>query len=331
MRGTIVCLTCALAMTGRAAGQSLNPEHRALLEEGFRLFDHVEDRWPDWASAPEAVLMVSGDWEFLFGHPAPDGTFRVTTESPVAGRPVLVRERAHPPGLLATFPAVGGVSTIVIGTPEATGLNPTRWILTLLHEHFHQLQMSRPGYYVGVEALGLSGGDDSGMWMLEYPFPYSDPSVSNAVGALGRAARALAGSAREGEVPDQAVRGYLGLREALTRTIRPEDNRYLAFQTWQEGVARYAELDAAIHAAQTFAVSDRFRALPGFVPFDVVADSLWKEIEAAVDRDLTGSARVYFYALGALEAVALEALRPGWRERYAVEPFDLSRYWHAPG
>ena len=34
------------------------------------------------------------------------------------------RARTFEPNLLAAFPAVDGISTIVIGTPEATGQDP---------------------------------------------------------------------------------------------------------------------------------------------------------------------------------------------------------------
>ena len=54
-------------------------------------------------------------------------------------------------------------------------------MLTVLHEHFHQLQQSQPGYFQGVEALGLSGGDQTGMWMLNYPFPYKTPAVAEQI------------------------------------------------------------------------------------------------------------------------------------------------------
>ena len=53
----------------------------------------------------------------------------------------------------------------------------TPWIIMLLHEHFHQLQDSQPNFYADVSALNLSGADKSGMWMLNYPFPYDRKEV----------------------------------------------------------------------------------------------------------------------------------------------------------
>ena len=83
-----------------------------------------------------------------------------------------VRERVFPPNLRACFPAVGDVSTIVIGQPAATEQSSTFWVLTVLHEHFHQLQNAQPDYYSSVDSLNLARGDSTGGWMLNFPFPY---------------------------------------------------------------------------------------------------------------------------------------------------------------
>ncbi len=52
---------------------------------------------------------------------------------------------------------------------------------------FHQWQYSRPDYYPRVEALGLDGGDSTGRWMLDYPFPYDHPPVQAAARKLASA------------------------------------------------------------------------------------------------------------------------------------------------
>src|SRR5207247_9176473 len=116
---------------------------------------------------------------------------------------VYFRKRTQPTNFLATFPAIGGsmISTIVVGQAENTSAKTsTPWVVTLLHEHFHQLQYSQPDYYPGTEALGLAHGDQTGMWMLNYPFPYEDPAVQQAFSA---AANALAAALRV--PPDEDV------------------------------------------------------------------------------------------------------------------------------
>lgn len=328
MRETIAVIVTTFSLgAAPVTGQQLSAESHLILEEGFRLMTSMENRWTDWASAPRAVLLVDDEYEFLVGHSHPSDDFRPSETPPVGEWPVFVRERTMSPNLLATFPAIGGVPTIVIGTPENTGLGPTRWIFTLLHEHFHQFQMSRPGYFTGVEALDLSGGDETGMWMLNYPFPYDEASVSEGLQRLGVMARGLAENARGGATSPEAVLDYRETRAAVAEGIRAPDYRYLAFQLWQEGVARFAELDAASHASGRFEPSSRFRGLPGFVPVHTVADELWNEIRVTSGADPSQAGRSYFYALGALEAAALDAARPGWRDSYNAEAFDLGGHW----
>ena len=61
----------------------------------------------------------------------------------------------------------------------------TPWVVTMLHEHFHQLQDSQPNVFQDVMALDLAGGDQTGMWMLNYPFPYKDEKINVEFEQLG--------------------------------------------------------------------------------------------------------------------------------------------------
>ena len=144
----------------------LSADDRTRLAEVFRLAAFVGDSlWSGWTRAPFAVLLVTADKEFLLRHPAPTTDFARIGYDSLLATDVYVRPRTVSTGLLATYPAVGGISTIVVGQPQATQRTSTAWVLTLLHEHFHQLQSSQPGYYAGVDSLGLARGDNSGMWM----------------------------------------------------------------------------------------------------------------------------------------------------------------------
>src|SRR5262249_50802312 len=149
------------------------------IAEAFRLADALGNRiWPNWDRAPFAVLLVTPDHEFLIRHLQPSKDFTLVGEDAVLKCKVWQRPRKYPTHFLATFPAVGGGSTVVIGQAENTeAKDSTRWVITLLHEHFHQLQDSQPRFYAEVDALGLARGDMTGMWMLNYPFPYTTPAV----------------------------------------------------------------------------------------------------------------------------------------------------------
>ena len=245
MRRPWPALLVMATLTTPSIGESqsaprLSDPDRVRLAEGFRLADRLRaEVWPGWERTRMVVLLVADSFEYLVGHPRPTAEFARLGRDSVLGRDVFVRSRRFPPTLLATFPAVGGMSTIVVGTPERTGKSSAEWVLALLHEHFHQWQSSLPDYYARADALGLARGDTTGQWMLDYPFPYDSVPVQQAV-------KALATSLARTEPIETVARQ----REALRRILSPDDDRYLEFQLWQEGVPRYVEIAVAEAAAR---------------------------------------------------------------------------------
>ena len=264
--------------------------------------------WPSFAAEPFRILLVQADGErlYCFAEPAPQG-FTETGYDPVAACPAAVRRPAQfPPNLLATFPLGDGVPTIVIGAPEATGKVPHEWVVTLLHEHFHQLQYNCERYGERTLALDLHDGDQTGMWMLAYPFPYDDKSVGEAVKALAdAAAQVLVANDNTAGI---ALRNYADARRGLERAVSPRDLRYYDFQAWQEGTARFVE--------RSFA--SRWRGHPA-TPASERA-RLVEELRAA---DLQRDRRTAFYPLGAAEAFMLQRFAPGWQKNYCQDPMSL--------
>lgn len=124
---------------------------RIRIAEAFRLGDALGNRiWKNWDRAPFAVLLVTPDFEFLVRHPKPSSQFALLGYDTLLKSQIYFRKRVLGPNLLATFPAVEGspVSTIVIGQAENTSAKTsTRWVITMVHEHFHQLQNSQPTYF----------------------------------------------------------------------------------------------------------------------------------------------------------------------------------------
>jgi len=301
------------------ATPTLDSDDRIRIAEAFRLGDAIGDSiWPGWTSAPFAVLLVTPEREFLVRHPRPSADFTRVGYDSLLRSEVLVRARTLSPALLATFPAVGGVPTIVVGTPRATGKSSTEWVLTLLHEHFHQLQTSRPDYYARVGALGLARGDQTGMWMLNYAFPYDSSLVQMRFGALA----AHLDSALSATAPDVRQSHWLAARvarAALRAALPADDERYLAFQMWQEGVARYTELLAARFAARRFTPSAAFAALPDFVPFGAAATRIESGIHAGLRAPLARDRRVAFYPVGAATALLLDEENAEWKGGYFGE------------
>lgn len=303
--------------TSPLSAVGLAPDDRVRIAEAFRLATAVGDEiWPAWTSAPFAILLVTPEREFLLRHPRPSADFTRLGYDSLLATDVLVRPRQFAPNLLATFPAVGGVPTIVVGRPATTGKSSTAWVLTLLHEHFHQLQTSRPGYFARVDSLGLARGDQTGMWMLTYAFPYESIVARTRFAEMTqRLDTALAATSAEARAMRWAAarRARAELRSALTS----DDDRYLAFQMWQEGVARYTELAVARFAASRYTPSAAFAALPDFVPYATTADSIESHVRAGLrGNSLERGNRVAFYPAGAAYALMLDRMVPEWHSHY---------------
>lgn len=320
----------ALSGPGRPAMASSGPELIDLvrLAEAFRLADAVQGKvWPGLEAAPFPVLLVAADREFLVrAARAPDG-FESAGYSGVLRAEIWNRARSFDPGLLATFPAFGPPPVIVIGRAGATGKASTDWILTVLHEHFHQHQMSDPEYYAQVDALDLSGGDQSGRWMLNYPFPYQSEEIAGSFAALSRELAGLLASPS----PPQRRRFWRKYAKFLGR-LSDRDRRYLSLQVWQEGVARYVELRAAEAAAAAHTPTIEFRALPDFQEFAAVAARMRDDILAQLrSPDLSKGQRVSLYAFGAGLALLLDQEGDAWKGRYLSDKFFLEKYASGSG
>lgn len=268
--------------------------------------------WPGFARAPFQLLLVGDEREHLFFSGGPASSFGQTASDPVTGGTVKSRRRRYARNLLSTFPAVDGIPTMVVGHPDATARpSIADWTIMLLHEHFHQLQYSTAGYQKRIEGLNLSHGDVTGRWMLDFPFPYADDALA------AQARRSASALARAISSRDRArLADYLAARDTLRRQIGGRNWRYFAFQCYQEGVARHAEIQLAANAprADWQAASSRLRQ---------------QTLAVLRDFDLTGDKRVGIYAYGAGEALLLDRWAPGWEQRYLSQPMSLDPLFDA--
>ncbi len=331
VHSALLFLLLALALRVDAKPPAIPKVDRIRIAEAFRLADAIGNRvWPKWDRPPFAVLLVTNDHEFLIRHPKPSDDFKLVGEDDVLKAKVWFRKRQFDPRLLATFPAVGGVSTIVIGQAENTDAKTsTRWVVTLLHEHFHQLQYSQPDYYKGVAALDLAGSDKSGMWMLNYPFPYADAKVKD---QFAKACAALLDALRARRQPDfrDKLKSYLAARSKLHSLLKPADLRYLGFQSWQEGIAHYTEYHVAAAAAADYKPSREFQNLKDYSSFGDDARASLKRIEKELTSlQLDKAKRVVFYAFGAAEGLVLDQAKPDWRTHYFEDKFSLDKQFQS--
>jgi hypothetical protein len=306
-----------------APASALAWDDRLRIAEAFRLGDAIGDAiWPGWTSAPFVVLLVTPEQEFLVRHPRPSPDFTRIGYDSLLESDVFARARTLSPSLLASFPAAAGVPTIVVGQPSAVGKSSTEWVLSLVHEHFHQLQTSRPGYFARVDSLGLARGDRTGMWMLNYAFPYDSALVQSRIAALAAHLDSMLLATTADERRSHWLAAQVA-RVALRAVLTPDDDRYLAFQMWQEGVARYTELLAARFAARRYTPSGSFRTLPDFISFDSAASRIEAGIHAGLRAPLSERRRAAFYPLGAAYALALDEFDAGWRGSYLAGEMRL--------
>lgn len=308
----LCCLGCALA-------QQLPPEDGVRIREFYRLSAAVQDKiWPHWSQTPAPLLLVTEGGEFLT-HDAPPKDFTKI------GDDLYARPRQFPTNLLATFPAFGPPSVIVIGEPaNTTSKTSTPWLVTVMHEHFHQLQNSQPGYFEAVNKLGLSRGDDSGMWMLNYPFPYADVSQQFAH-LRDLLLAALAES--DPQKFTKAAQEYLLARQPFFGKLSADDHKYLGFELWYEGIARYTEVRCAEAAAEYHPTAE-YVALPDY---ESLADYAAKKRQETLDElrgaDMSKMKRIIVYSWGAAEGFLLDRLKPGWRDEYFAHPFSLDHFF----
>ena len=332
IRITLALNFLLLLAVGNALGQdkpALRKIDRIRLAEGFRLSDQLGDEiWPGWSKAPLAVLLVTPEKEFLIRHPQPSKDFTSLGYDSKLKSEVFYRDRKFQTHLLATFPAVGGISTIVIGQAENTdSKTSTPWVITLMHEHFHQLQDSQPGFFKDTDALNLSHGDQTGMWMLNYPFPYETAEVSQQFAVLVRLLLE-AMNAKPKTLFTSKLAEYLAARDTLKQMLSPDDYKYFSFQLWKEGIARYTEYSVAHWAAAKYRPTREFQTLKDFTTFSAAASQQHDLIVHELSTlKLENYKRVAFYPIGAAEGLLLDQSNPNWRSCYFSEKFDNSSYF----
>jgi len=302
---------------------------RIRIAEAFRVGEKLQDQiWPDWHTAPFAMLFVTDDHEFLIRHPKPSDEFQSIGYDKLLKSEVFWRPRKFQKSFLATFPAFDRTPVIVVGKAENTDdKTSTRWVFVVLHEHFHQLQYSQPTYFDEVGALNLAHGDTSGMWQINFPFPYKDKKVDDNFRHLTDLLMATS-AAKDDTERRVAFAKYLDARKAFAASLSADDYKYASFQLWQEGIARYTQYKMAELAGRELKPSKALRALKDFTPFDNEAVRLLAVIGDEMKQlDLAKWERVVFYPFGASEGLLLDKVNPDWRRRYFSEKFALEKFY----
>ncbi len=325
MKSLIALLVLAVPLIAQeTANPTLSADDAIRIAEFYRLASSIQEGvWPGWSKVPAPLILVTPQTEFLTHHPAPPTDFKKVADD------VYARPRQFPVDLQATMPAFGPPALMVIGEPANTESKAsTPWLFIVMHEHFHQLQWAQPGYNDAVEALNLSRGDKTGMWMLNYPFPYDRPEVRSAFAELrDLLLRSL--NETDGLAFQKLARQYVEQRRKFFDSLSADDHKYLAFQLWQEGIARYTEVKAA-EAAANYRPSGSFSALADYEAFSHFAAHKRADTLNQLKRvDLATDKRVVVYSFGAAEGFLLDRIHPKWKEDYFRHMLSLDSCFEA--
>lgn len=325
----IIILFLSICLIYRCVfSQHIQDEYRIRIAESINIFDKLGDKvWKGWDKAPFAILFVDNDYEYLINYPSPPADFKDIGYDSLLKSEIYYRPRKFDINFFASFDALGNIPTIVVGTPGNTGYSGAHWTITLLHEHFHQLQYSQEDYVTSVKELNLAKGDSTGMWMLNYPFPYDSLPVQNKFLELCEKL-SIALEHVDLDDRDKYIRDYVKTKSELKDMLNADDYNYFSFQLWQEGIARYTEYSIAKLASNEFEPSKEYKSLKDYISFSSVADTIFNNIKKGLkELTLSGYKRVAFYYVGSAEGMLLDRVNPEWRDLYFKDKFFLEKYY----
>lgn len=295
---TMLVLLAALAASSATPAPSV--ELRLMIRDGRRIVAESGDIvWPGIGTVTLPIDLIENDREILFcGRHAPG--FTPAAIDPVTGCGMQWRKRELPVDLAAAS-TMGDQPLIQMGLPGTLELSRAQWIVTLLHESFHQYQASLPGYQAAVDAIGVDLDKPGSGWFLSYPFPYARHDVVAAFARMNRCARAFLANKSPAKAR-QLASDYVTARREAEAVVGARDWRYYEFQVGQEGVARWYELRLARSAGR------RDRAIAA------VATDKWgglvTSLRATEAQGLNIWKRNALYVFGAVEAEMLDQTAP---------------------
>jgi hypothetical protein len=328
MRKPLLFLCLLLASTAFASPQ-LPHDDEVRLAELYSLAPKYEDSvWPGWSKVRFPNRLVTPETEFLIHRTEKPEGFEQIADSALLHSAVYARPRKFSKTFLATFPAFGDrIPVVVVGQPQNTeAKTSTPWLVTVMHEHFHQLQDSQPGVYENIDRLGLSKGDNTGMWMLNYPFPYDLKELSESFDHLKTLLLAALNEPDNKKFKARA-KEYVRARKDFMAKLTPDDHKYLAFQLWKEGMARYTEIKFA-EAAAAYQPSADYKNLADYSDFASYATKRKAStLEELSKASLAKWQRVVFYSFGACEGLFLDRWHPQWQRQYFKETLSTDSYF----
>jgi hypothetical protein len=160
------------------------------------------------------------------------------------------------------------------------------------------------------------------MWILNYGFPYERPDVVEGFSHLRDLLFAVLSMSGDRQF-QKAAADYVAERKKVFARLAPDDHKYLSFQLWQEGIARYTQVKAA-EAAEDYRPSAEFASLPDYLSFAEYARQARRDTLAELKTaDIAKMKRTFVYSFGAAEGLLLDRLNPGWQQAYFEHPLSM--------
>ncbi|WP_299122365.1 hypothetical protein [uncultured Tenacibaculum sp.] len=106
-----------------------------------------------------------------------------------------------------------------------------------------------------------------------------------------------------------------------------DDYKYISFQWYQEGIARYTEY-AFLRLLQDFEPSKEVLNLKDFVAYEVYLKEFYtRHLENVKKMKLSKEKRITVYDIGFAEALVIEHVNKDWKDKYLIEKFDLKKLY----
>jgi len=277
-----------------------------------------EKVWKGMATAPFDVLLIEQERETLFCSPTRKD-FAPRKWDPITRCWTQTRPRTQDPDSFGETDVFGnGRPIILVGVPPKDPHDLHFWTALMVHEHFHQLQDSKPWMVTEVKLLGPSfgGGTGANSWALTYPFPYKREDVNATFDKMAGAALDLL-QANTLQERSKAASDYLEQRAALQRLVSPTDWRYFEEQMWTEGIARWTQAPVMDAYAQMNRDPDWSKAAQSMHKARVVS------LNAIRKQGIKMWRRSAIYEVGPAEAEIAAMRCKDWKNAYWAHHFTM--------
>ena len=297
------------------------PEFAEAAEAWQLLTTYGDQVWPGWGVARLPLLIRSGEFDLLVGHPSPPQGFSLLPGAAVADQPVYRYAGHLVPVPAATAWEVGGVWSVAVPTREefqqaidaqlgkgVVQLDAANYVRAIVHEAFHAYAMTV--IQGDVPNFGLDI-DEAEMIQHLLALPDLDKQYATEGQALVNALQST-----DQQVARDAAARFLELRRTRRAGQDQEIAAYEQTAEWIEGLARYAEIALMLHAS---------RAAPNQAITYPAAAEIWQPFldQLAKPAASPDGFRGRYYLLGAGQAFVLDRFLPEWKTQVLNEKQSL--------